>query len=452
MAFTTKVWQDSPSTTTPLSAAALADLESRLAAYTDLVAGALNVKSAGVTGNGTTDDTAAIQAAADALPAGGGVLFFPKGNYKVTSQITMPDGVHAWGAGRNISLILYDGTSPIDIFRYVNRSAFSVRRLGLRVSAQNVAINLLRLTDCVYYEISDVNLSASSPLAAGTNYNTGILVDQSVAGLVPPRGQGVFRNILYVVEPPTAGGGGSCGIQIKGHASQSLEQFVFEGEGNIEHAETAIKLENVVGVSIGAGWTLRGNSKRELHLVNASNVVVHATEFAPTPTASGGLAAIEIDANCYDTTIIAPRYNLSSGAANKLVDNGNRTNVLHTGDLDNRRTVSAPGGSSPAFATNFSNAPGTLAPVKCWRSINGELRIEGTARKTTNATADDVVLTLPVAMRPTFDHDVPVTLTTATTGLITRSLRVDTSGQVRLVGAPAEQITLLSLELCIRLS
>lgn len=37
MTFTVKDWQDSPSTSTPLSQAALENLESRLAAYTDLV-------------------------------------------------------------------------------------------------------------------------------------------------------------------------------------------------------------------------------------------------------------------------------------------------------------------------------------------------------------------------------------------------------------------------------
>jgi hypothetical protein len=38
MAFTVKNWEDSPSTTTPLSAAAMENLETRLGAYTDLLA------------------------------------------------------------------------------------------------------------------------------------------------------------------------------------------------------------------------------------------------------------------------------------------------------------------------------------------------------------------------------------------------------------------------------
>lgn len=51
--------------------------------------GWISVKDYGATGDGTTDDTAAIQAANDAVNAqGGGTLFWPAGTY-VVSQITM---------------------------------------------------------------------------------------------------------------------------------------------------------------------------------------------------------------------------------------------------------------------------------------------------------------------------------------------------------------------------
>jgi len=51
----------------------------------------VNVKHTdfGAVGNGTTDDTAAIQAAIDSLAATGGVVYFPKGHYKTTSALTL---------------------------------------------------------------------------------------------------------------------------------------------------------------------------------------------------------------------------------------------------------------------------------------------------------------------------------------------------------------------------
>lgn len=46
-----------------------------------------NVRAYGATGNGTTDDTAAIQAANDAAEAVHGLLFFPAGTYLITSTL-----------------------------------------------------------------------------------------------------------------------------------------------------------------------------------------------------------------------------------------------------------------------------------------------------------------------------------------------------------------------------
>ena len=44
-----------------------------------------NVKNYGAAGDGTTDDTTAIQNAINAMPNTGGVVFLPPGTYKITS-------------------------------------------------------------------------------------------------------------------------------------------------------------------------------------------------------------------------------------------------------------------------------------------------------------------------------------------------------------------------------
>ena len=62
-----------------------------------------NVKDAayGATGDGSTDDTAAVQAAVDAAEAAsGGIVFFPKGIYLTTGLTIDSDSVEAKGAGR----------------------------------------------------------------------------------------------------------------------------------------------------------------------------------------------------------------------------------------------------------------------------------------------------------------------------------------------------------------
>lgn len=65
----------------------------------------LSVKQFGAKGDGTTDDTAAIQAAHDALPVNGGGLFFPAGKYVVsaTINITKPTTLRGVGMGDHMA-------------------------------------------------------------------------------------------------------------------------------------------------------------------------------------------------------------------------------------------------------------------------------------------------------------------------------------------------------------
>ncbi len=51
-----------------------------------------NVKWFGATGGGTSDDTKAIQAAVDSLPANGGTVYFPGGDYLIKNTIKIGDG------------------------------------------------------------------------------------------------------------------------------------------------------------------------------------------------------------------------------------------------------------------------------------------------------------------------------------------------------------------------
>lgn len=73
-----------------------ANLVTAVGGSTSLV---FNVKSYGAVGDGTTDDTTAIQAAIDAAAAAnGGIVFFPQAVYKVTS-LNLKNYVHLKGVG-----------------------------------------------------------------------------------------------------------------------------------------------------------------------------------------------------------------------------------------------------------------------------------------------------------------------------------------------------------------
>ncbi|MDD5502473.1 MAG: glycosyl hydrolase family 28-related protein [Candidatus Thermoplasmatota archaeon] len=69
-----------------------------------------NVKDYDAVGDGITDDTTAIKAAIAALPAYGGIIFFPTGKYLISSKLNIGDGnivggTIAWSTTRQIQLI-----------------------------------------------------------------------------------------------------------------------------------------------------------------------------------------------------------------------------------------------------------------------------------------------------------------------------------------------------------
>lgn len=61
----------------------------------------VDVRSSGAKGDGTTDDTVAIQAAIDSLSATGGEVRFPAGTYRITSTVNIGNGTSSAASTRN---------------------------------------------------------------------------------------------------------------------------------------------------------------------------------------------------------------------------------------------------------------------------------------------------------------------------------------------------------------
>ncbi len=59
----------------------------------------VSVKDFGAVGNDAADDTAAIQAAINSVATSGGVVFFPPGIYRISSLLTLSDGITLQGSG-----------------------------------------------------------------------------------------------------------------------------------------------------------------------------------------------------------------------------------------------------------------------------------------------------------------------------------------------------------------
>lgn len=143
----------------------------------------INVKDFGATGDGMTDDTAAIQSAADMAktglrvhqPAGGStqggqpVVYFPAGKYKISAPIVF--GGFACVTGENAVVLQ---SSAVDVFTFVPASptalsgcyrnsisgmAFYGGTRQLVFANGNVDLTSLAVSDCTFQGWSDVAVS-----------------------------------------------------------------------------------------------------------------------------------------------------------------------------------------------------------------------------------------------------------------------------------------------------
>lgn len=127
----------------------------------------VSVKDFGAKGDGTTDDTAAIQAAVTSLTSSGGTLLFPAGNYKTTAPINWLPRVNLLGVGGHVGSRIV-GAHSGNLFQYVNIDFVIVEKLAFDGSGctafkqtgaggnytQNLTVRdchfYSQLTECIY--------------------------------------------------------------------------------------------------------------------------------------------------------------------------------------------------------------------------------------------------------------------------------------------------------------
>lgn len=265
----------------------------------------------GAVGDGSTDDTAAIQAAIDAASAAdGGEVFFPftgdpngGPSYLITAQLDGASDVILRGEGRNKTAIEYAGAGALSMLKFTAEANFAIRDLRFHMPSSNVAVNAIHLVDCVAWDIEDVQVSGGTAITDGNNKLKGIYCQQTASGLVPDRGFGRISNYNYIVEPPHPHAGTvSAGIYLEGHASQRMRNISIEGWGNIEHAEHGIKLVNCDHSKIGGTYFLQGNDKN-LTLDGASWNVIDRLQMA-----SPGTEHANVDSDSYGNVFILPSF------------------------------------------------------------------------------------------------------------------------------------------------
>lgn len=125
------------------------------AVQTELTTGnpVINVMAYGATGDGSTDDTAALQAALDAVPSSGGTVLLPAGTYIVSSTLVIDkDSTVLSGIGPSSVIQTPASALGIDVIRIGNgsttRSQCGIRELRITSNGQKTAGVGIHLTKC----------------------------------------------------------------------------------------------------------------------------------------------------------------------------------------------------------------------------------------------------------------------------------------------------------------
>jgi hypothetical protein len=120
----------------------------------------INVKDHGATGNGTTDDLAALNAARDAALTAGLPLYLPKGTYRVSAALDWrKQSLHAYGDGRNVSVIRQTGINqPVvrlgEQHQHIHDLSFQYSAQAAVGHTASVAIELYKPSYCVYERLT----------------------------------------------------------------------------------------------------------------------------------------------------------------------------------------------------------------------------------------------------------------------------------------------------------
>ena len=148
----------------------------------------ISVKDFGALGNGTTDDTTAIQNAIDYGTSVGGVVFFPTGYYRVTDTL-------------NIGAPYFDEYDFIlDSATALNANAYAPHEIAVNIAANRLLKKIDLIGEANVFLIADFAPANYEPVIAynldnqgsdgvGSINNLNIVIDSSISG-------GVLTHIL----------------------------------------------------------------------------------------------------------------------------------------------------------------------------------------------------------------------------------------------------------------
>lgn len=324
----------------------------------DLGTDFINVRDAGVTGDGTTDDTDAIQAVLDDAGVGG-TVWFPEGQYKVSDQgsgfcldISTLSGITLAGqstsglnpSGEGTGSCIFTTSTSTTIIKS-NAAAINHRGpklLDLRIESRSASANGMSVTDFNHLVLERVTFRGVGQ--AGSATSTGLLVtgtEDASYGRI----QGCYfhRHLYGLVTDGSVGmtisGSSYFDSNVTNHVLLDLQNtasavVVMGTKFQCNHVSGAIAIRHgEVGATLGGDVQILGNNfegcTTGVDLMSRGSLgitgtVVGFNSFVGTDASETG---IKVGTNRRTDQIIGNRFNnLATGQ--RVVDSGTETLII----------------------------------------------------------------------------------------------------------------------------
>ena len=192
----------------------------------------IDVRYYGATGDGVTNDTVAVQAAVDAaVTAGGGIVFFPKGNYLIT-QVTKDFAVAGAkitlkGVGKNSSIISKygAGTDTLLVFSQTSITGGHFIMEDLAINASANAHMGMSLTNMAWFTLNRLYIVGAS---------TGLDIVSGVTGTI--ENCNIYANLT--------------GIKLRGTVTHNLGSNFIKIRDCLFNGNTTLGLDFISGDAV----------------------------------------------------------------------------------------------------------------------------------------------------------------------------------------------------------
>lgn len=272
----------------------------------------MNVQTFGALGNGSHDDTTAIQAAINALPTQGGTVYLPAGTYVITDAINLRNALRILGDGNSATVIYQTNTAKNGL------QGTDILSLGLEdfrlsgpTTGTGCGISLTRVNDAATNYVVATNLYVRTFGSHGIYMTNGIV--SSFTNVVAEINAGHGFNLVGLAGiAGTSVGFHSCFANQNGgtgfrldtmnyssfHACASEKQPIdyevincigvtYNGCGSESNMGYSWKISGGYGNVILGGW-IYANSGVGVYITGGSstNTIIGLSDTSPTGTAT----------------------------------------------------------------------------------------------------------------------------------------------------------------------